>query len=166
MKTGWTRRPSKLSDRVDEDNNTLFETWTSNVAKMDMSEAECIALRNDIKSVRLSRPHLYDPSKAVPPEQMLRRSADVVIANLTADDVAAQSPIMSVEVDAEAVQQGQGEEVQEGEAAGVEEDEMEEDQGDEMAGEQEDEEEEQEEEQEDEEEEQEEEQEEEYDDDE
>jgi hypothetical protein len=136
---------------------------------MDMNEAECVALRNAIKSVRLSRPHLYDPSKAAPPEQMLRRSADVVIDHLTADDIAAQSPIMSVEVDAEAAQQGQGEEVQEGEAAGVEEDEMEEDQGDEMAGEQEEEEEEQEdeeEEQEDEEEEQEEEQEEEYDDDE
>jgi hypothetical protein len=124
MKTGWTRRPTQLSDRHDADNNTLFETWTSNVSKMDMGEAECIALRDDFKSVQLCEPylHLYDASIALQP-----RSTGVEIDGLTADDIAAQSVIMSVEVDAAAVQQGQDEEdVQEGETEGV--------QGDEEAG--------------------------------
>jgi hypothetical protein len=53
------------------------------------------------------------------------RSADVEIEGLTSDDVAAQSLIMSVEVDATAVAEGQEEdEVQEGEAGGVQGDEM------------------------------------------
>lgn len=117
MKTGWTRRPTQLSDRRDADNNTLFETWTSNVSKMDMGEAECIALRDDFKSVQLCEPylHLYDASIAPQP-----RSTGAEIDGLTADDLAAQSVIMSVEVDAAAVQQEQDEEgVQEGETEGV-----------------------------------------------
>jgi hypothetical protein len=125
MKTGWTRHPSRLSDRVDADNNTLFETWTSNAGKMDMDEASCIALRDAIKSIQLHRPHLYNPSRSAHPEQPARRSADVEIEGLTSDDVAAQSLIMSVEVDATAVAEGQEEdEVQEGEAGGVQGDEM------------------------------------------
>lgn len=129
MKTGWKRRPSKLSDRVDADNNTLMETWTSNVGKMDMDEASCNALRDAVKFVRLSKPHLYDPSRALDPMQMVERSADVEIEGLTSDDVAAQSSIMSMEIDAAAVTAGQDEEEQGGETEGVQADEMEEDQG-------------------------------------
>jgi hypothetical protein len=102
-----------------------FGTWTSNAGKMDMDEASCIALRDAIKSIQLHRPHLYNPSRSAHPEQPARRSADVEIEGLTSDDVAAQSLIMSVEVDATAVAEGQEEdEVQEGEAGGVQGDEM------------------------------------------
>jgi hypothetical protein len=58
VKTGWSSKPSKLFDRKNEDNNILFETWTSNVAKMDMNEDSCIALRDDIKNVQIAHPHL------------------------------------------------------------------------------------------------------------
>jgi phytoene dehydrogenase-like protein len=98
MKTGWPLRPSRLSQRKEEDNNLLFETWTSNVGKLDMEQASCDALRADVPSIRLSRPHLYNPSMA----PSAGRSTEVEIEDLTTEDVSAQSLVLSIEVDATA----------------------------------------------------------------
>lgn len=72
MATGWPTKPAKLSDRVEANNNLLFETWTSNVAKFDTTKEACDAFRDDLANVRLhsmlfplpcpfaTPPHIFD----------------------------------------------------------------------------------------------------------
>ncbi|THX78771.1 hypothetical protein D6D04_05544 [Aureobasidium pullulans] len=109
MATGWPTKPSKLSDRNNEANNILFETWTSNTAKMDMEEVSCDALRVDIVDVKLHRPELYNPSNDPLSVDFPKRSDQTVIDHLTAQDIAAESLVMSIEVDEDAGNEEEGE---------------------------------------------------------
>ena len=53
MLTGWSSPPSSLSDRDDDLNNILIETWFSNAAKWDYDEVHYPAIREIIKSIQM-----------------------------------------------------------------------------------------------------------------
>ncbi|KAG9963873.1 hypothetical protein KCU61_g3425, partial [Aureobasidium melanogenum] len=101
MATGWPRKPSSLSERDNTKNNILFETWSSNVLKMDMELQSCLDLRRDLKKVKLYRPELYDPSKT-PASEGFRKRTEKINELLTADDFAANSTVMSIQVNDDA----------------------------------------------------------------
>jgi hypothetical protein len=84
MQTGWPRHPRTLADRNNEMNNILFETWTSNSAKLDMSDENCAALRDDVKNVKLVNSELYNKDVA----NTTRRDPAIKFANLDLDDFA------------------------------------------------------------------------------
>jgi hypothetical protein len=94
MQTGWPAFPRDLSDREDADNNILFETWTSNVAKFNMDEDSCDALRADIKNIKLARPELYNRTTA----ELIRRLTATAFEDLTDGDLSEESMYLSVEV--------------------------------------------------------------------
>ncbi|KAG9525406.1 hypothetical protein KCU93_g5800, partial [Aureobasidium melanogenum] len=133
MATGWPLHPSDLSDRDDDANNILFETWTSNVAKMDMDEESCRKLRGDIKNVRLARSELYNKDTEVQ-----QRSTSIKFEALTQADIDFESLYTSVEVMDEDEDEGMNEDdsdYQEGEDEDQEEgDEDEDDGGDQEEG--------------------------------
>ena len=120
MATGWPRHPSDISEREGSKNNILFETWTSNSAKQDMEKASCDALRDDIKTVKLARPELYN--KAV--DNTTVRSANVIFEGLTNDDIEQEAMYSTVEVIDDKAE-GEGEEGED-DAAEVGEEDMEE----------------------------------------
>lgn len=53
MATGWPLRPNHLSDRVDESNNILFETCTTNFIKWHYQESHYPSIRALIASIRV-----------------------------------------------------------------------------------------------------------------
>jgi hypothetical protein len=59
FKSGLPRYSPDSTERISAENNILFETRTSNTAKMEMEEESCNALRNEIKKRRLSHGELY-----------------------------------------------------------------------------------------------------------
>jgi len=116
MATGWPRHPSDISERDGSKNNILFETWTSNTAKMEMDKESCDALREDVKNVKLARPELYN--KAV--DNTTVRSADVIFEGLTNDDIEQESLYSTVDV-IDDEDEGELEEGEEGAVEGGEE---------------------------------------------
>ncbi|THW11998.1 hypothetical protein D6D24_06861 [Aureobasidium pullulans] len=88
MATGWPTKPAKLSDRVEANNNLLFETWTSNVAKFDMTKEACDAFRDDLANVKLRRPELYKPTLDPDVKVVRTRDRKVEFHDLTVDDLA------------------------------------------------------------------------------
>lgn len=100
MATGWPLEPRRLSDRKPDLNNLLFETWTSNTAKLDMTLAGCKIIRRDIERVNLNRPELYDktgdPSSATFP----KRDSRIKLDDLVNDDIASMGlePVIEVEL--------------------------------------------------------------------
>ena len=88
MANGWPTKPAKLSDRVEANNNLLFETWTSNVAKFDMTKEACDAFRDDLANVKLRRPELYNPTLDPDVKDIRTRDRKVVFHDLTVDDLA------------------------------------------------------------------------------
>ena len=65
MWTGWPPKPTKLSDRNEDKNNVLFETWASNLYKMDSDESFYPTLIELLKSVNVPK-HLYDRDMPAP----------------------------------------------------------------------------------------------------
>jgi len=53
MVTGWPLKPERLSDRIDEDNNILVETCTSNFLKSNFDESCYPSLRALVASIRI-----------------------------------------------------------------------------------------------------------------
>ena len=94
MATGWPRHPADLSERDGAKNNILFETWTSNAAKMDMEKQSCDDLRAEVKTIKLARPDWYN--KTV--DNATHRSSDGIFEPLTAEDFEQESLYTSVEV--------------------------------------------------------------------
>lgn len=94
MQTGWPPRPRSLSQRKEKENNILFETWTSNVGKSNMGEAECEALCKDIVNVKLAHPELYTRDTT----KLIKRVATTAIAHLDEDDLAQQTMYQGVDV--------------------------------------------------------------------
>jgi hypothetical protein len=99
MFTGWPREPRHLSQRVNEDNNILFETWTSNVAKQNMSGKDCKILRGSILDFKLSRPELNDNTNDPNSAAFPKRNSDVKFENLTDDDAQLVGLEFVIEVD-------------------------------------------------------------------
>jgi len=65
MRTGWRPNPKSLADRINDDNNILIETWTSNAAKLDYSEADYGTIKELIKSCTVPK-RLYNPGADLP----------------------------------------------------------------------------------------------------
>lgn len=66
----------------------FIETWTSNVAKFDMTKEACDAFRDDLANVKLRRPELYNPTLDPDVKDIRTRDRKVVFHDLTIDDLA------------------------------------------------------------------------------
>lgn len=83
MASGWKEHPEHLSDRIDEDNNMLFESWFWNIAKQDMHEGYYTKAAEVLRKVNMPKAY-FDPDMSLP-EHLLPESAtplddkDVVI---------------------------------------------------------------------------------------
>lgn len=53
IRMGWLLRPTSLKDRVDEDNNILIETRSSNYLKLNFSESWYPNLRDQILNINI-----------------------------------------------------------------------------------------------------------------
>ncbi|KAG9258639.1 uncharacterized protein F5Z01DRAFT_632713 [Emericellopsis atlantica] len=60
MRTGWPADPQHLGDRVDEDNNILIETQTSNYFKMDFDESYYDVMREELAKIQMGREWVDD----------------------------------------------------------------------------------------------------------
>jgi len=75
MRTGWRPDPQSLRDRIDEDNNILIETRTSNYIKSNYPDACYPLLKDLILSVRMPKEFVdtditvspYNPSLEIDP---------------------------------------------------------------------------------------------------
>ncbi|KAK3722970.1 hypothetical protein LTR37_002116 [Vermiconidia calcicola] len=65
MYSGWPPHPSDLSERKDEENNMLIETWFWNCCKQDMDEIYYGKAIEILKSVKLPQAY-YDPQRSPP----------------------------------------------------------------------------------------------------
>jgi len=61
MLSGWPKEPSDVSQRVDEENNILMETWLENWTKLDLDKKFYSQLR-DIFRRSVVTSELYDPN--------------------------------------------------------------------------------------------------------
>ena len=83
MWTGWEPEPTDMSQRSEAGNNILFETWTTNLLKLDMDERYYEEAREIIKSVHVPLEY-YDPSlppptrtgRGVPPLEVAAKDED------------------------------------------------------------------------------------------
>jgi hypothetical protein len=98
MATGWTRKPRHLSDRNNDLNNILIETWTSNASKLDMLKEGCDTLRREIERVKISPPYLYDKTRD-PNSAAFPKRGNSVFDDLTDEDVPLMSFDPIIEVD-------------------------------------------------------------------
>ncbi|KAJ3519504.1 hypothetical protein NM208_g14103 [Fusarium decemcellulare] len=57
MRTGWPQQPAKLVDRIDEDNNILIETRSSNYFKHNFSQTFYPTLKAQLLSAKI--PHQW-----------------------------------------------------------------------------------------------------------
>jgi hypothetical protein len=99
MATGWPHEPRYLSDRKNETNNILVETWTSNVAKFDMSKKDCDDMRDDMVNFKLANPELYNKANTPSAASFPQRNAELKFADLTWDDIQAEGLSEGIEVD-------------------------------------------------------------------
>jgi len=75
MRTGWRPNPQSLRDRIDEDNNILIETRTSNYFKHNYPDTHYPLLKDLILSVRMPKEFVdrditvrpYNPSLEIDP---------------------------------------------------------------------------------------------------
>lgn len=78
MRTGWPRRPKKLSDRNNAHNNILIETQFSNMIKLDYDSAtEYASIRKLVDDINIPK-SMYDPGAPAPTAPTL---ADEVAAD-------------------------------------------------------------------------------------
>lgn len=53
MRTGWPRYPTQLADRIDENDNILVETRSSNYFKSNYHESYYQALKNQLLNLQI-----------------------------------------------------------------------------------------------------------------
>ncbi|THW49840.1 hypothetical protein D6C90_07080 [Aureobasidium pullulans] len=78
MLSGWPEEPSDVSQRVDEENNILMETWLENWTKLDLDKKFYSQLR-DVFRRSVVTSELYDPNINLPSDtdQTLADVSDV-----------------------------------------------------------------------------------------
>ena len=61
MFSGWPPEPSHISERDNDANNMLIESWTLNWIKMDLVETHCDLAFDIIKNMKVPTAY-YDPT--------------------------------------------------------------------------------------------------------
>lgn len=91
MFTGWPAEPVDISQRVDDENNLLIETWTSNLTNSNFDEFYYEEMRDMLKRMKIPK-DLYDPARPFSVDTYVASDDDVASEDMKEDTVANAEP--------------------------------------------------------------------------